>query len=293
MSHILTLSPELHLSIISHLSLSHKRRLRPVCQIFNRLLIFDLPFEQLKAARKENTIFLVENAREGKLGFEPFIIMDVRKVYSDTNKSRSRVSGKPAFPKRRLLLDIYYPKFMRNKDENEYEEEGRTENDWEIRIEMEQLNLDSSNTLLESSYVVESVNYESLRGKLLRASAARLRSRFGCPECDDSRNVCPGCGGFYGRFPDLSCGCGWPMPCPVCIGYEVASEAKDILIHRRDPEDDPTGLEELWVEIIDMLEKEKNPMPPLEYDIWFSGFFNRLAKAPASLDPVQDDSDQE
>ncbi|KAJ7228321.1 hypothetical protein GGX14DRAFT_612194 [Mycena pura] len=247
MSHILTLSPELHLSIICHLSLLHKRRLRLVCQTFNRLLILDLPFEQLQAARKKKTIFLVENARKGKLGFQPFIITDVRKVYSDRDESET---GKPAFPKRQVLLDIYYPKFMQNNDENEDKEEGRTTNDWEIQIEMDKLDLDSSTTLLEESiYLVKSVNYESLRGKLVRASAAKLRSRFECPE-----------------FPGLRCGCGWAMPCPVCIGYQVASEAKDIQRGNEDRylgnghHDGPTELEELWVEITDMLEKEKNPM---------------------------------
>ncbi|KAJ7132188.1 hypothetical protein C8R44DRAFT_773304 [Mycena epipterygia] len=218
-SHLLTLSPELYLSIISYLSLSDKRRLRLVCQIFNNLLILEVPLKELRAATKKRTIFLVEDAHKGELGFEPFVVKDVRKVHKDSDESTSAETNtthgaQPSFQTQHILIDIYYPKFMRNDDEDDYNEEE--ENEWEIDIHMQQLSLNSRKKLSsESNRLVKSVDYELLRGKLFEASAALLRSRFVCPECGNSRSVCPGCGGFSGRFPDLFTGCGWPMPCPV------------------------------------------------------------------------------
>jgi hypothetical protein len=83
-SHFLALSPELHLSIISYLPLFDKRRLRLVCQLFNNLL--DVPFRDLRTAKQKQTILLVKDAEEEELGFEPFIIMDVRNGHTDSDE---------------------------------------------------------------------------------------------------------------------------------------------------------------------------------------------------------------
>jgi hypothetical protein len=94
------------------------------------------------------------------------------------------------------LLDIYYPKFMQNNDEDDRTEE----NEWEIHIHMSSLSLSSETTLSEESpRLVKGVDYDALRGKLVSASAGLLRTRFVCPECGNSRSVCPGCGGFSER----------------------------------------------------------------------------------------------
>ncbi|KAJ6598432.1 hypothetical protein DFH09DRAFT_1304217 [Mycena vulgaris] len=241
--HFLNLAPELHLSIISHLSHSDKRRLRLVCQIFNNLLIIDVPLKDLRKARKKQTIFLIEDPIEG-LEFDPFIIL---KIVDNSDKSEpgpAQSDGSPAPPpfhcqNQQILLDIYYPKFMRND-----EEDDRTEEDeWEMHIHMNELSLNSKKKLtLESTRVVESVPYDSLRGKLIKASAAQLRARFVCPECRNKRES-------LFRFHELFSGCGWPMPCPVCIGYGVAYDAKCI-------QDDQKELDKLWKEIDGMLAKD-------------------------------------
>ncbi|KAF8216183.1 hypothetical protein K438DRAFT_1800207 [Mycena galopus ATCC 62051] len=234
---LMTLAPELQLYIISHLRLPDKCCLRLVCQIFNKLLILDLPMEQLRVARKKNTIFLVQDAKEGELGFTPFIIKRVRKVPGDSAQYEPRI-----------LLDIYYPLFMCNGEEDEEEQE----NELQIHIHMKTLSLGKKKKKKssESTRLNKSINYDLLRGKLLQASAGLLRTRFGCPECGNSRSVCPGCGGFGERFSELFTGCGWPMPCPVCIGYGVAYTAKDI-------QDEQEELDKLWEEIDEMLAEDK------------------------------------
>ncbi|KAJ7656273.1 hypothetical protein DFH06DRAFT_1298181 [Mycena polygramma] len=245
-SSILALSPEVHLSIISHLSLSNKRSLRLVSKTFNDLLCLDVPLADLKAAEKKKTIFLVENAKKGQLGREPFVILDVRKVRDDDDSVESESDEQPVQPSSRLLVDIYYPLFMRNDNVYEAPEEG-----WRIKINMERLRLDTHYKMPEGtkSYV-DDVDYELLRGRLVKATAGLLRGRFKCPECGNGRNVCPGCGGFSERFPDLATGCGWSMPCPVCIGYAVASESLPF-------EGDHERLEKFWKKIDKMLESEK------------------------------------
>jgi hypothetical protein len=85
-SGLLALSPELHLSIISYLPLFDKRRLRLVCQLFNNLLL-DVPFRDLRTTKQKQTILLVKDVEEGELGFEPFIIMDVRNGRTDSDES--------------------------------------------------------------------------------------------------------------------------------------------------------------------------------------------------------------
>ncbi|KAJ7267248.1 hypothetical protein C8J57DRAFT_1469529, partial [Mycena rebaudengoi] len=141
------------------------------------------------------------------------------------------------------MLDIYRPKFMRNDNEDRIPEE----NEWEIHIHMAQLSLSSRTKLSpESPRLTKSVDYALLRGKLIKSSAAHLRSRFVCGECGNGREVCPGCGGFSRRFSDLFTNCGWSMPCPVCIGYGVADHAKYI-------QDDEKNLNKLWTEINSML----------------------------------------
>ncbi|KAJ6546441.1 hypothetical protein DFH09DRAFT_642744 [Mycena vulgaris] len=136
---------------------------------------------------------------------------------------------------------------MRNYDEDE----DTDDSEWEISIDMDQLSLVDSHkeSSSESTRLVKSVDYALLRGKLLKASAALFRARFVCPECGNSREVCPGCGGFSQRFSDLFAGCGWPMSCPVCIGYGVAYDAKCI-------QDNEEELDALWKEINGMLAKD-------------------------------------
>ncbi|KAJ7132290.1 hypothetical protein C8R44DRAFT_977928 [Mycena epipterygia] len=220
-SRLLNLSPELRLSIIFNLSLSDKHRLRlVVCQIFNTLLILEVPLKDLRAAKKKSTIFLVEDALKGQLGFEPPLSVSKHNTYYTTSTT---------------------PKFMRSDDEDDYNEEDPEE--WEICIDMQQLSLDSRKMLSsESTRIVNSVDYELLRGKLRKASAALLRSRF----------VCPGKFPFLQSFPDLRTGCGCPMPCPVCIGYSAVSDAKYM-------QDDEEELKTLWKEIDGMLAKKKGP----------------------------------
>ncbi|KAJ6514916.1 hypothetical protein C8R47DRAFT_1089059 [Mycena vitilis] len=231
------LSPELHLAIISHLSLSNKRRLRLVSTTFSNLLSLDVPLEELQAAKKNKTIFLVKDAKRGSHGIWPFIIAGVRTI-RDQDLVEAKLST-------RILVDLYYPKFMRND-----EEKVRTKDGWEIQIEMDRLYLDSS-TKMESNRTVKDVDYESLRGKLIKASAALLRARFRCPECHDSRWVCPGCGGFSSRFSGLFGSCDLDMPCPVCIGYGVA-DASDSM------RGNDKKLEKLWKGINEMLAAEKS-----------------------------------
>ncbi|KAJ7782802.1 hypothetical protein B0H16DRAFT_1494420 [Mycena metata] len=219
MASLISLSPEIHLAITSHLPLSDRRCLRLVSQLFNNLLVLDVPVADLEAAAKEKKIFLVEKAIHAVEG------------------------GSPT-----LSVDIYYPKFMRNDDEDDDHEEG----EWEIHIDMHRLSLSSSETLSPDSLrFTNSVDCDKLlRGKLLVASASLFRTRFECPECGNGRQVCPGCGGFSGRFSDLFCSCGWPMPCPVCIGYGVAYDAKYI-------QDDEEELDKLWKEIDEMTAQDK------------------------------------
>ncbi|KAJ7188584.1 hypothetical protein C8R46DRAFT_25225 [Mycena filopes] len=211
MASMLSLSPELHLSIVSHLHPSDQHSLRLVSQQFNNLLALDVPLEDLSVAAQKKTMFLVEKAKESEIGYEPFIIRSVRKVSEGGNTT--------------LSVDVYYPKYMRNDDEDEVEEPD----EWEIAIEMDTLSLSAEKKLSsDSPRLQKSIGYDLLRGKLLVASAGLLRTRFDCPECGNGRNVCPGCGGFSRRFGDLFCSCGWPMPCPVCIGYGTAYDAKRI-----------------------------------------------------------------
>ncbi|KAJ7211154.1 hypothetical protein GGX14DRAFT_449195 [Mycena pura] len=229
---LLRLSPELHLSVFCHLSLPEKNCLRLVCHLFNNLLCLDVPLAQLQVAEKKKTIFLVEGAKKGHIGREPFIVRNPRISVADSGDKH-------------ILMDIYYPKFMRNDDED-----TPTDNEWEIHIHMNELSLECENILpSDSTRLVKSISYDSLRGKLLKASAGLFRTRFRCPECSNSRSVCPGCGGFSRRFSDLFCSCGWPMPCPVCIGFGVAYNAKDI-------QDDDAELNELWKEINEMLAED-------------------------------------
>ncbi|KAJ7837563.1 hypothetical protein B0H14DRAFT_2791174 [Mycena olivaceomarginata] len=234
---LLSLSPELHLSVFCHLSLPERIRLRLVCHLFNNLLCLDVPLAQLQVAEKKKTIFLVEGAKKG-LGREPFIVRNPRISVADSGDNVQHI-----------LMDIYYPKFMRNDDED-----TPTDKEWEIHIHMNELSFgrESKKNILpsDSTRLVKSISYDLLRGKLLKASAGLLRTRFRCPECRNSRSVCPGCGGFSSRFPDLFCGCGWPMPCPVCIGYGVAYSAKGI-------QDDDAELNEFWKEIDEMLAEDK------------------------------------
>ncbi|KAJ7656287.1 hypothetical protein DFH06DRAFT_1199142 [Mycena polygramma] len=270
---LLDLVPELHLSIISNLRLPDKRRLRLVSRIFNDLLILDVPLEDLRAAKKAKTILLTENAEKG-LGFEPFIILGVRKTRADSDERTppcepSDGTATQTDTTERILLDIYYPKFMPHEVDEREEmawdimllgpaalrrrpppKEKDDEVTWDISIHMSKLRLDCKKNLESNAKrLVKGVDYDLLRGQLVNASAAMLRSRFVCPECKDIRKVCPGCGGFSSRYPDLFTGCGWPMPCPLCIGYGMADYAKDI-------QDDDKELDKLWKEINEMLEKD-------------------------------------
>ncbi|KAF9066632.1 hypothetical protein BDP27DRAFT_1330277 [Rhodocollybia butyracea] len=248
---LLTISPELQLTIISHLSLSDKRCLILTCQTFNNLLALELAKEHLEAARDKRTILLIEDAHSKELGSKPFIITDVRKVYRSSKSSSAETAASDTPTKstadssqneQKLLVDIYYPRFMRNY--SDYDPAIA------IDIAMEQLVLQGDRTPNpESTRLVKSVKYKKLRGGLVKASASFLRRRFVCPECQNSREVCPGCGGFSGRFPELFTNCGWAMPCPVCIGYGVAEYAKFI-------QDDYEELDALWKEIITMLKNE-------------------------------------
>ncbi|KAJ7460945.1 hypothetical protein B0H11DRAFT_2241921 [Mycena galericulata] len=172
-STFLNLSAELHLLIISYLSVSDKRRLARVCQLFNNLLILDLPLEELRAAQRNQTIFLTKDVEEKDVGFEPFIITNVRKIHNES-KAADTSAGSGSL----ILLDIYYPKYMRN-DEQDHPSE---------------------------------------------------------PD----------------EFPELSAGCAWPMPCPVCIGYETADKARNIHYHK-----DPEDLYKLWKRIKRMLAEEE------------------------------------
>ncbi|KAJ7671686.1 hypothetical protein DFH06DRAFT_1468374 [Mycena polygramma] len=221
MSLLLELSPELHLSIIFHLALEDKARLRLVSKLFNNLLLIDVPLQQLRTAHQKQTIFLVKNAVSGQLGFKPFLITGVRKTSKDEGQ--------------RILLDIYYPKFMCNNEEESSEDEyedNSSEGDWEIYIDMRKLSLSTENAMSDARRV-KSVEYDALRGNLVRASASMMRTRFTCPE-----------------FEDLSSGCGWSMPCPVCIGYGVADDARYM------QEDDEEGFDALWKEIDAMLAED-------------------------------------
>ncbi|KAJ7236167.1 hypothetical protein C8J57DRAFT_1247954 [Mycena rebaudengoi] len=228
MSRLLTVSPELHLSIISRLSLSDKHYLRHVNRKFNNFLMFEVPLEELRAARKENTIFLIENADKEDIGFQPFIIQ------------------KTSVRREKILLDIYHPMFMEkggsgddDGKKDEEDDEVPNENEWEITIEIDDLYLRSPKDKWSSkpARLIKSVDYELLREKLTEASAALLRARFVCPECGDR------------TYPDLFASCG-SMPCPVCIGSEAAYESKCL-------EDDEEELEALWEGIDEMLAKEK------------------------------------
>ncbi|KAJ6519878.1 hypothetical protein C8R45DRAFT_1119293 [Mycena sanguinolenta] len=175
------LAPELQLSVISNLALADKHRLCLTSKDLNNLLSLDLPLEQLEVARRERTIFVVDGAKEGDLGFEPFIVRDFRKITHESTQQGH------------VKLDIYYPPFMQNNDEGD----ESLENEWQIHIHMNTLNLDTGAKLsLKTSRLVKSIDYELLRGKLLQACAGLLRTRFICPECRNSRSVCPGCGGF-------------------------------------------------------------------------------------------------
>ncbi|KAJ7625335.1 hypothetical protein DFH06DRAFT_1229193 [Mycena polygramma] len=212
-----------------------------------------LDLEYLRIAKNRKTILLAENTESGELGFEPFIITEVRKTAE------------------RILLDIYHPKFMPREVDERHKaadaaerhaamllgislpplpEEKDDNVTWDISIHMGQLELDSERKLKsKAKRLVKGVDYNLLRGKLVDASATMLRSRFVCPECSDTRSVCPGCGGFSMRFPDLFTSCGWSMPCPTCIGYGMASYAKGI-------QDDKTKLKKLWKKINEMLDKD-------------------------------------
>ncbi|KAJ6460395.1 hypothetical protein C8R47DRAFT_1161110 [Mycena vitilis] len=233
MSLLLELSPELHLSIISLLALEDKARLRLVSKLFDNLLLIEVAFQQLlRTAHQKQSILLVKNAVSGQLGFKPFLITGVQKTSEDEGQ--------------RILLDIYYPKYMCNNEESSEDEDNGTEGDWEIYIHMQELSMDTDKAMSDARRV-KSVEYDdALRGNLVRASAGMMRTRFTCPECGNSRSVCPGCGGFSGRFEGLFTSCGWSMPCPVCIGYGVAEDAKYI-------QDDEEELDALWKEIDAML----------------------------------------
>ncbi|KAK7064182.1 hypothetical protein R3P38DRAFT_3249765 [Favolaschia claudopus] len=246
------LAPELQLSVVSHLPVTEKSILRLVCRRLNDTLLVDVPLEQLRCAQKDQTIFLADGAKLGELGSEPFVITDVRKVLSDgadTEKEFDSQACAGVADNEGIVLDIYYPKFMGYEDDH-YRDEECDEEEWEIGIHMKELVLYSKTEVQNPKRKVEAVSYDLLRGKLLRASAALLRSWFQCPECGNSRSVCPGCGGFRGRYPDLRSECGWSVPCPVCIGYGAACDAINAQEYREE-------FDELWERIDKMLEEER------------------------------------
>ena len=182
------LAPELQLSIISDLSHADKHCLCLASRALNHLVSIDLdfPLEQLGVACEKKTILVVDEAKEGALGFEPFIISKFDKIPSDG-------------PSPHILIDIYYPLFMQNTNKPDAKFD---ENEWQIHIHMKTLSLDTDNMHmlpLKPPRVVESVDYESFRGKLVLATPGLLRARFTCPECKSSRSVCPGCRGFSER----------------------------------------------------------------------------------------------
>ncbi|KAF9065366.1 hypothetical protein BDP27DRAFT_1424931 [Rhodocollybia butyracea] len=255
-SPLLVITLELKLSIISFLHFSDKCNLRLTCQMFNNLLALDVPHEQLRVAQKKKTILLVEDANEGEPGYQPFFIFNVRKVeISESDDTAALGSAQSQFrltreSKKQLLFDVYRPKFMCN----ELEQKNNVE--WVIHICMRDLELEEGHDIdklkLESPRIFKSVEYESVRGKLVEVSAAMLRRNFVCRECKDSRSVCVplvGCGTFSKRFPKLSAGFGWQIPCPVCIGYEVASMATEAQAKETD---------ELWDDVNGMLEEEND-----------------------------------
>lgn len=152
-SPLLSLSPELQLSIISHLPLSD---LQLTCQQFSNLLALDVAYELLKIAQRSQTI-LIEAEKDGAdkgakrerskgksakvkddrgLG-KPFIIMNVRKdnlssldSTSTSNSAANTSSADPATDSATnsatattstqdhptLLLEIYHPPFLRNDE---------------------------------------------------------------------------------------------------------------------------------------------------------------------------------
>ncbi|KAJ7236032.1 hypothetical protein C8J57DRAFT_1728423 [Mycena rebaudengoi] len=166
---LLAISPELHLSIISHLSLFDKRHLRLVNQKFNNFLIFEVPLEDLRSAREDKNIFLIEGARKGQLGFEPFIIRDVRKIHEDSGNTDATGDDfvQPSVRREKILLDIYYPLFMAEGKEYDDDDDVPEMDEWEIRIDMANLSLSSKRNLDElppgSTRLVKSVDYELMR----------------------------------------------------------------------------------------------------------------------------------
>ncbi|EIM87333.1 uncharacterized protein STEHIDRAFT_146756 [Stereum hirsutum FP-91666 SS1] len=92
------------------------------------------------------------------------------------------------------------------------------------------------------------VKYDDIVGSgrvLEPLTPAVLRGNWVCPGCDGGRQVC---GGMSIRWPNLVTYGGWSMPCPACLGFDLASEAK-ALWRSYGMTDDDQELVELYAQV--------------------------------------------
>ncbi|CAG8365210.1 unnamed protein product [Penicillium salamii] len=69
-----------------------------------------------------------------------------------------------------------------------------------------------------------------------------LRYYFnGCPCCNGTTWICPGCGGISRLWPDIFASCGRDQACPICMGLDIAMEDKSYLDELERLEDIKSG----------------------------------------------------
>lgn len=187
---------------------------------------------------KDHGLWFPDPWREGSLA--PFVIRRVE-TSPDTNS---------------ITLHIYEPMFFRDNDEVEALD-IRTVIEGPMKlVHTDGLGYESKDWDGDFKYKTakrfKTVKYDDIVGSgrvLERLTPAVLRENWVCPDCSGRRRVCAGCGGmsmryelssitrsgfhkadhiYWGdsRWRDLFTDCGWPMPCPACLGFDWADEAK-------------------------------------------------------------------
>ncbi|KIY68457.1 hypothetical protein CYLTODRAFT_421577 [Cylindrobasidium torrendii FP15055 ss-10] len=227
---LLTLSTEIHLLILAHLTAADKFSFIATCKklYIEEGLYYEVVQVTINAAAKDSAVFALDvplqTSRRGLIdAYRPFIF-NRPVLYAED---------------RQIFASIIFPTFF--GQENKVKAGDIVIHGSELAVHKP-----------AEAKVRRGLQYgwdSYFRGHVLKMTPSLLRNTWRCPECDGQRSVCPGCGGFSMRWSSCFASCGWSMPCPCCVGLDNALKAKQMYQCN-----DDEGLYDLWTTLSTELE---------------------------------------
>ncbi|KAE9388568.1 hypothetical protein BT96DRAFT_430442 [Gymnopus androsaceus JB14] len=226
---LLTLPVELRGKIQQNLQTRDRIALVSTCSTLYHNADLGVWYDGLCELKKKHTVLCLPSETPDMEAYQPFIIVDI------VRDSEANI----------MTLVVYCPFFFPNNDREPFIGDINVKaNDlWVETTEKEEeypWNNCSDGELYKLDW------HTQVQGKIQLMTGSLLRKVWGhqCPECGGERSICPGCGGVSARWSELRyTDCGWNMPCPSCMGYDLAYDAKNLQRHGDD------ALEEMWKEL--------------------------------------------